>query len=162
MTTIRLPQLLATALAATALSWGLAAVAVVVGSALGSVAGWFGGFVDNLIGRVLDVVLSIPGFLLAITIVAVLGFGIFQSALAVGLTSSATFARLIRSEVLKASTSNYVEAATTSGAANEERVVAALEAAALPADFLNRHPRELSGGQRQRVAIAGRSLLVGT
>ncbi|MFE6857710.1 dipeptide ABC transporter ATP-binding protein [Nocardia sp. NPDC057668] len=37
---------------------------------------------------------------------------------------------------------------------NEERVVAALEAAALPADFVNRHPRELSGGQRQRVAIA--------
>ncbi|MEV0248926.1 ABC transporter ATP-binding protein [Nocardia sp. NPDC050712] len=37
---------------------------------------------------------------------------------------------------------------------NEDRVVAALEAAALPADFVNRHPRELSGGQRQRVAIA--------
>jgi peptide/nickel transport system ATP-binding protein len=37
---------------------------------------------------------------------------------------------------------------------NEERVVAALEAAALPADFVRRHPRELSGGQRQRVAIA--------
>jgi peptide/nickel transport system permease protein len=92
------------------------AVAVVVGSALGSVAGWFGGFADSLIGRVIDVVLSIPGFLFAITIVALLGFGIFQSALAVGLTSSATFARLIRSEVLMASTSNYVEAATTSGA----------------------------------------------
>jgi peptide/nickel transport system permease protein len=92
------------------------AVAVVVGSVLGSLAGWFGGLVDSLIGRVMDVVLSIPGFLFAITIVAILGFGIFQSALAVGLTSSATFARLIRSEVLKASTSNYVEAATTSGA----------------------------------------------
>ena len=87
-----------------------------VGSALGSGAGWFGGFADSLIGRVIDGVLSIPGFLFAITIVALLGFGIFQSALAVGLTSSATFARLIRSEVLMASTSNYVEAATTSGA----------------------------------------------
>jgi peptide/nickel transport system permease protein len=92
------------------------AVAVVVGSALGSIAGWFGGFVDSLIGRAIDVVLSIPGFLFAITIVALLGFGILQSALAVGLTSSATFARLIRAEVLKASTSNYVEAASTSGA----------------------------------------------
>ena len=45
-------------------------------------------------------------------------------------------------------------------AANEERVVAALESAALPADFIKRHPRGLSGGQRQRVAIA-RALVLG-
>lgn len=92
------------------------AVAVVVGSVLGSIAGWFGGFLDSLIGRAIDVVLSIPGFLFAITIVVLLGFGILQSAVAVGLTSSATFARLIRPEVLKARSSNYVEAAITSGA----------------------------------------------
>jgi peptide/nickel transport system permease protein len=96
---------------------GLAvAVAVLVGSVLGAVAGWFGGVVDSLIGRTIDVVLSIPGFLLAITIVVLLGFGILQAAVAVGLTSAATFARLIRSEVLKARSSGYVEAAVTSGA----------------------------------------------
>lgn len=92
------------------------AVAVVVGSVLGAVAGWFGGFADSAVMRSIDVVLSIPGFLLAITIVVLLGFGVVPAAIAVGLTSSATFARLIRSEVLRARTSAYVEAAITSGA----------------------------------------------
>ncbi|MFF2083926.1 ABC transporter permease [Nocardia sp. NPDC058176] len=91
-------------------------VGVVVGSLLGAVAGWFAGFPDSAVMRLIDVVLSIPGFLLAITIVVLLGFGIWQAGIAVGLTSSATFARLIRSEVVKARTSTYVEAATTSGA----------------------------------------------
>lgn len=91
-------------------------VGVVVGTLLGAVAGWFAGFPDGVVMRAIDVVLAIPGFLLAITIVVLLGFGIFQAAVAVGLTSAATFARLIRSEVLKARTSNYVEAAITSGA----------------------------------------------
>ena len=89
---------------------------VVLGSLLGAIAGWFGGFVDNSIGRAIDVLLSIPGFLFAITIVALLGFGIVQAAVAVGFTLTASFARLIRSDVLKARTSNYVEAAITSGA----------------------------------------------
>ncbi|MFD6399073.1 ABC transporter permease [Nocardia sp. NPDC060249] len=91
-------------------------VGVVVGSLLGAVAGWFAGFPDSAVMRLIDVVLSIPGFLLAITIVVLLGFGVWQAGIAVGLTSSATFARLIRSEVVKARTSTYVEAATTSGA----------------------------------------------
>ncbi|GIG19539.1 ABC transporter permease [Cellulomonas chitinilytica] len=92
------------------------AVGAVVGSLLGALAGWFGGVLDAAIGRGIDVLLSIPGFLLAITIVVLLGFGIVQAAVAVGLTMTATFARLIRSEVLRARTSTYVEAATTSGA----------------------------------------------
>ncbi|MGW6129089.1 ABC transporter permease [Cellulomonas sp. NPDC055163] len=92
------------------------AVGVVVGALLGALAGWFGGFLDSAIGRAIDVLLSIPGFLFAITIVVLLGFGIVQAAVAVGLTLTATFARLVRAEVLKARTSTYVEAATTSGA----------------------------------------------
>ncbi|WP_436535722.1 ABC transporter permease [Actinoplanes sp. HUAS TT8] len=92
------------------------AVAVLAGSLLGAIAGWFGGLLDTLIGRTIDVVLSIPGFLFAITIVVLLGFGVLQAAVAVGLTSAATFARLIRAEVLKARSSAYVEAAVTSGA----------------------------------------------
>ncbi|WP_308165199.1 ABC transporter permease [Nocardia noduli] len=92
------------------------AVGVAVGTLLGVLAGWFAGFTDSVLMRIIDVVLSIPGFLLAITIVVLLGFGVFQAGVAVGLTVSATFARLIRSEVMKARTSNYVEAAITSGA----------------------------------------------
>jgi peptide/nickel transport system permease protein len=96
-------------------------VAVVVGSVLGAVAGWFGGFGDSLVMRLIDVVLSIPGFLLAITIVVLYtakvgSTGIIPAAIAVGLTSAATFARLIRAEVLRVRASTYVEAAVTSGA----------------------------------------------
>jgi peptide/nickel transport system permease protein len=91
-------------------------VGVLAGSLVGAPAGWFGGVVDSLVMRLIDVLLSIPGFLLAITIVVLLGFGVVQAAVAVGLTSSATFARLIRSEVLKARSSTYVEAAVASGA----------------------------------------------
>lgn len=93
-------------------------VGVVLGSLLGAIAGWFGGLTDTLTMRFIDVVLSIPGFLFAITIVVVLGFGVVQAAVAVGLTMTATFARLIRSEVLRAKASTYVEAAVTSGASS--------------------------------------------
>lgn len=97
------------------------AVAVVVGSVLGATAGWFGGFGDTLLMRLIDVLLSIPGFLLAITIVVLYTArtghaGLVPAAIAVGLTTSATFARLIRSEVLRVRASDYVEAAITSGA----------------------------------------------
>ncbi|MFE6164023.1 ABC transporter permease [Streptomyces sp. NPDC056486] len=91
-------------------------VGVVLGSVLGAVAGWFGRWVDAVLMRAIDVVLSIPGFLLAITIVVLLGYGILQAAIAVGMTSAASFARLIRSEVLSARTSQYVEAAVAGGA----------------------------------------------
>jgi len=91
-------------------------VGVLVGSVFGSIAGWFGRWVDAALMRLIDVLLSIPGFLLAITIVVVLGYGILQAAVAVGITSSATFARLIRAEVLRARTSQYVEAAVAGGA----------------------------------------------
>jgi peptide/nickel transport system permease protein len=97
------------------------AVAVFVGSALGAVAGWFGGLGDTILMRLIDVLLSIPGFLLAISIVVLYTArtghaGLVPAAIAVGLTTSATFARLIRSEVLRVRASNYVEAAITSGA----------------------------------------------
>jgi peptide/nickel transport system permease protein len=97
------------------------AVAVFVGSALGAVAGWFGGLGDTILMRLIDVLLSIPGFLLAISIVVLYTArtghaGLVPAAIAVGLTTSATFARLIRSEVLRVKASNYVEAAITSGA----------------------------------------------
>ncbi len=96
------------------------AVAVVAGTLFGALAGWFGGFTDGLLMRVIDVVLSIPGFLLAITLVVLLGFGIWQAGIAVGLTASATFARLIRSTVIEARASTYVEAAITSGASTAD------------------------------------------
>lgn len=96
------------------------AIGVVAGTLVGVVSGWFGRWVDALVMRGIDVVLSIPGFLFSIVIVVVLGFGTVQAAVAVGLTSSATFARLMRGEVLTARTSAYVEAAVTSGTSSLE------------------------------------------
>jgi len=95
-------------------------MALFFGVIIGAAAGGLGGKVDAVLMRSTDVLLSIPGFLFAITIVVLLGFGIVQAAVAVGLTMTATFARLIRAEVVKARTSAYVEAATTSGASTAD------------------------------------------
>jgi peptide/nickel transport system permease protein len=90
-------------------------VGFLIGSAIGSIAGWFGGVAETLLMRAIDVLLAIPFFLLTVTIVVLLGFGTIHAALAVGLSTSAIFARLIRGEVLKVRASQYVEAAVSGG-----------------------------------------------
>lgn len=101
-------------------SLSAAAIAVAVGfsagTALGLLAGTTRGWVDALIMRAVDVLLAIPGLLLALTIIILLGFGTAQAAIAVGCTSIAAFARLMRTRVLEVRTSDYIEAAHASGA----------------------------------------------
>ncbi|MCI2957370.1 ABC transporter permease [Agromyces atrinae] len=103
----------------TALTVQAAAIAVgvglVVGSALGLLAGFVGSWVDDLIMRVVDVLLSIPSLLLALAIITALGFGTVNVAIAVGISSVAAVARILRSEVLRVRNSVYVEAARASG-----------------------------------------------
>ncbi|MDM8084935.1 ABC transporter permease [Cellulomonas cellasea] len=103
-----------------ALSIQATVVAVVVGLAVGTflglLAGFLRGWVDDVVGRVVDVLLAIPGLLLSLALVTVLGFGSLKVAVAVGITSVAAFARVMRSEVLRVSASVYVEAARSSGA----------------------------------------------
>lgn len=89
---------------------------LVVGTILGVIAGVNKGVVDSVIMRVVDVFLSIPSLLLSLTVIMVLGHGTFNAAIAVGVTSVATFARLARSQVLAVAASDYVEAAYGSGA----------------------------------------------
>lgn len=96
--------------AAIAVSLGL-----VVGVLLGAIAGSLGGFADSAIMRIVDVLLAIPGLLLALTVVVLLGTGTVNTALAVGVGSIAGFARLVRSEVLQVRRTDYVEAAYGSG-----------------------------------------------
>lgn len=91
------------------------AVGLVGGTTLGVLAGTIGGVVDDLIMRIVDVLLAIPGLLLSLSVIIVLGFGTTNAALAVGLTSVAAFARLARSEVLRVRQAEYVEAAFGSG-----------------------------------------------
>jgi len=104
--------------AAYSLSGALVAVALglVLGTALGIAAGAIGGGADSAVMRLVDVLLSIPGLLLSLSIIILLGFGTVHAAIAVGITSVANFARLARSEVVRVRHSDYVEAAYGSGA----------------------------------------------
>src|SRR5699024_5571570 len=100
--------------AANSLSAAVIAVAVGLsaGSVLGLLAGNAGGALDAIIMRGVDVLLAIPSLLLALSIIILLGFGPAQAAVAVGVTSIAAFARLMRSRVIEARASEYVEAAS--------------------------------------------------
>ncbi len=91
------------------------ALGLVFGTALGLIAGALGGVADDAVMRVVDVLLSIPGLLLSLSIIILLGFGTVNAAIAVGVTSVANFARLARAEVVRVRHSDYVEAAYGSG-----------------------------------------------
>jgi peptide/nickel transport system permease protein len=91
------------------------AVGLSVGIVLGSIAGYLGGFVDSLIMRCMDVMLSIPGLLLAIGVVAALGPGLWQVMVAVGVANIPIFARLLRGSVLAQRENDFVLAARSVG-----------------------------------------------
>lgn len=91
-------------------------VGLVVGSALGLLAGFLRGWVDDVVGRAVDVLLAVPSILLSLAIITALGTGPTKIAVAVGVGAVATFARVMRAEVLRTSTSVCVEAARASGA----------------------------------------------
>lgn len=90
-------------------------VALVVGSLIGLVAGFVGRWVDDVLMRIVDVALAIPSLLLSMALITILGYGLVNVAIAVGLASVANFARLMRADVLRVRTSLYVEAARASG-----------------------------------------------
>lgn len=96
---------------------GLIAVAIgaTIGVALGAVAGYRGGWVDEVISRVLDVMLAFPGILLAIAVVAVLGPDLQNLMIAVGVGTVPGFARLVRGQTLAAREFDYVTAARAIG-----------------------------------------------
>ena len=91
------------------------AVGLSVGLVLGAVAGYVGGFLDSVIMRCMDVMLSIPGFLMAIGIVALLGPGLFEIMIAVGVTQIPIFARLMRGSILAQRENDFVLAARAIG-----------------------------------------------
>jgi peptide/nickel transport system permease protein len=96
---------------------GLVAVAagLSVGLVLGGIAGYAGGFIDSVIMRCMDIMLAIPGLLLAIGIVAMLGPGLYQIMIAVGIVNVPIFARLLRGQVLAMKESDFVLAARAVG-----------------------------------------------
>ncbi|MCU1516764.1 MAG: binding-protein-dependent transport system inner rane component [Pseudarthrobacter sp.] len=90
-------------------------IGLVVGSAIGLASGFRGGWVDTVLGRFVDVLLAIPGFLLAVVIVSSLGFQTINAAIATGVTAVAVFARLMRAEVVRVRGAAYVEASYLEG-----------------------------------------------
>jgi peptide/nickel transport system permease protein len=89
---------------------------LVVGSASGLIAGYFGGWVDSTIMRLVDVLLAFPYLLLALIIVAALGPGLLNSMIAIGIVYTPQYARLIRGQVLSVKATEYVLAARAVGA----------------------------------------------
>jgi len=92
--------------------------AIIIGTFLGAVAGYFGTGADNLIMRVMDVLMAFPALLLAIAIVTVLGRGLQNALLAIAIVTIPVYARVIRSSVLSVKETEYVEASRAQGASS--------------------------------------------
>ncbi|MCG2784959.1 MAG: ABC transporter permease [Anaerolineae bacterium] len=82
--------------------------AIIIGTVLGALGGYFGGWIDNTIMRVMDVLLAFPSLLLAIAIVTVLGPGLINALLAIGIVSIPAYARVVRASVLSVREMDYV------------------------------------------------------
>lgn len=93
-------------------------VAGTIGIVLGSISGYFGGGIDSLIMRIVDILLAFPSILLAISLVAVLGASLFNVILAIGLVSWVTYARIVRAEFLTHKNTEFVLAARAIGASD--------------------------------------------
>lgn len=89
--------------------------AIVIGTVLGAIAGYFGGWLDNIIMRIMDVLLAFPALLLAIAIVTVLGPGLINALIAIGIVSIPAYARVVRASVLSVREMDYVSASRALG-----------------------------------------------
>ena len=108
-------------------------VSATIGIALGSIAGYFGGRIDEAISRVMDILLAFPGLLLAIAMVAVLGPSLTNVILALALIGWVGYARLVRGQVLRAREFEFVQAARALGATTTRILARHIVPTALPA-----------------------------
>ncbi len=92
-----------------------AGISLVIGVVLGAIAGYYGGAVDNIIMRTVDLLMSIPAFLLIIAIVAVVGPNLWNVMIGIGVVRWAGYARVVRGEVLSLKEQEFVEAARAMG-----------------------------------------------
>ena len=108
-------------------------VSAVVGTVIGAIAGYAGGRVDDLIGRVIDTFMAFPGLLLAIALVAVLGPSLVSVLFALTIIGWVGYARLVRGQVLRTRELDYVQAAQALGATAPRVLLRHVVPAALPA-----------------------------
>ena len=109
------------------------ALAMLAGVVIGVVAGYFGGWVDSVLNRSQDVLFAFPTLLLAIIIVAVLGPGLVNAVLAIGIVYTPRFARLARASALTIKTSEYLDAARLAGVSTPAILVRHMLPNVLPA-----------------------------
>ncbi len=88
---------------------------LIIGIGLGATAGYFGGWYENLIMRFCDIMMCIPGMLLAVCISSVLGIGVINTAIAIAVSGVAPCIRMIRATVLQIRSQEYIEAARATG-----------------------------------------------
>lgn len=102
------------------LTLGLVSVTIscVIGIILGCIAGYYGKVVDNFLMRIIDIMLSIPNILLAVSIVAALGTSFFNLILAIGIGAIPGYARVVRASILSVKEQEYIEAARSNGASD--------------------------------------------
>ncbi len=93
-------------------------ISLLIGGSLGAIAGFFGGKLDNVIMRLMDVLLAIPSILLAISIVSALGPGLVNVMIAVGISSIPSYARIVRASVITLKDQEFIEAARAVGTSN--------------------------------------------
>jgi len=98
-------------------------LALVVGSTLGAIAGYRGGWLDNIVMRFMDVILGFPALLLAIAIVAVLGRGLSNALLAIAVVTMPGYARVMRAQVLAIKESDFVAASRALGASARQVLI---------------------------------------
>ena len=99
------------------------AIAATCGTLLGLASGFFGGWVDDVIGRVMDVLFSFPALVLAIAVAATLGPGITNAIIAIAVVYAPLFGRVIRGPVLVERSKDYVEAARAVGAGSPRLIL---------------------------------------
>lgn len=107
------------------LSIGIVAVgiAALIGIVLGSIAGYYGGRIDSVIMRFVDIMLCFPSFFLILAVVAIIGPSIYNIMIVIGLTSWMGMTRLIRAEVLSLKEREYVLAAKALGMSNARIII---------------------------------------
>ncbi|WP_313756039.1 ABC transporter permease [Tissierella sp.] len=91
-------------------------IAIIIGGTLGAIAGFYGGKLDNIIMRIMDIFLAVPSILLAIAIVSALGTSMINLMIAVGISSIPNYARIVRASVLSIKDQEFIEAAKAIGA----------------------------------------------
>jgi len=108
-------------------------VSSTAGMLFGSIAGYFGGRIDDVISRVIDILMAFPGILLAIALVAVLGPSLVNVVIALSIIGWVGYARLVRGQALRAREFEFVQAARASGASAARIVVRHILPTAIPA-----------------------------